>query len=219
MNKKTIILSTVAVFVTFALLFGVYKLISQPDQTSFPQVNQLKADDHIKWSPNKKNLLIEYSDLECPACQNAHSYFKQFESSNSADLAITKKVTFVFRHFPLTQIHDKALVAAYAAEAAGNQGKFWNMVDTLYDNQAAWTASNDPQKDFFDGYAKDFGMDVAKFNTDAASNEVQRRVNEDVTAGNQMGLDQTPTFFLNGQKLDNFNSYDDLKNMLANLKP
>jgi len=217
MNKNTIIISVVSVLATFFLLFGVYKLISQPAQTDFSQVKQLKADDHIKWSPDKKNLLIEYSDLQCPACQNAHSYFKNIEASGSPDINITKKVTFVFRHFPLTQIHDKAIVAAYAAEAASKQGKFWEMTDTLYANQATWEKSNNPQAEYFDKYAKDLKLNVEKFNTDMNSNEVKQRVDEDVQAGNQMGIDSTPTFFLNGQKLDNFNSYDDMKKMLKGL--
>lgn len=216
MNKKTIIISIVSVLGTFLLLFGVYKLINQPVQTDFPQVKQLKADDHIKWSSNKKNLLIEYSDLQCPACKNAHDYFKIVEASGSPDISITNKVTFVFRHFPLTQIHDKAIVAAYAAEAAGKQGKFWEMTDMLYDNQPIWEQSNNPQADYFNQYAKDLKLDVEKFKKDSASTEVRQRVDEDVQAGNQMGIDSTPTFYLNGQKVS-VNSYDELKQTLRSL--
>src|SRR3990167_6175104 len=145
MNKNTIIISIVSILGTFLLLFGVYKLVNQPVQTDFPQVKQLKANDHIKWSPEKKNLLIEYSDFQCPACQNVHNILKTIEASGSADFSITKKVTFVYRHFPLSQ-HNKANLAAYASEAAAKQGKFWEMTGLLFDNQQAWEASNDPQK-------------------------------------------------------------------------
>lgn len=217
MNKNVIILSTLAVLVTFGLLFGVYKLTSQPVQTTFPQVQHLKTDDHLKWSPDKKNLLIEYSDLQCPACRSYHGYFKAIEASGSADFDITKKVTLVFRHFPLTQIHDKAILAAYAAEAAGKQGKFWEMTDVLYDQQPVWELSNNPQSEYFDKFAKDLGLDVAKFNSDFNSGEVQKRVDEDVNAGNQMGLSWTPTFFLNGQKIDSSVTPDDMKKMLKSL--
>lgn len=216
MNKNTIIISVVSVLGTFLLLFGVYKLVSQPVQTNFPQVKKLKADDHIKWSPDQKNLLIEYSDLQCPACQNAHNYFQTIEASGSPDILITKKVTFVFRHFPLSQVHDQAIAAAYAAEAAAKQNKFWEMTDILYNNQSTWEKSNNPENDFFIQYAKDLKLDVAKFKTDMNSTEVKQRVDEDVQTGNQIGIDRTPTFYLNGQKVD-VNSYDELKNTLKNL--
>jgi len=108
---------------------------------------------------------------------------------------LLKKVTFVFRHFPLTQIHDKALLAAYAAEAAANQNKFWQMTDKLYDTQQTWEASNDPVNEFFVKYAKDLNLDINKFKADMNSDSVKKRVDEDVQQGNLMGLDSTPTFF------------------------
>src|SRR3989338_4151412 len=146
MNKNIIIISIVSVLGTFLLLFGVYKLINQPVQTDFPQTKQIKASDHIKWSSEKKNILVEYSDFQCPACKNAHNILRDIEASGSADFEITKKVTFVYRHFPLYQIHNKAYVAAYAAESASKQGKFWEMTDLLFDNQQTWKESNDPQQ-------------------------------------------------------------------------
>ena len=142
MNKNTIIISIVSILGTFLLLYGVYKLINQPVITDFPQTKQLKSTDHVKWSPEKKNILVEYSDLECPACRNAHNIIKSIEASGSADFEITKKVTFVYRHFPLFQIHTKANVAAYASEAAAKQGKFWEMTDILFKNQKTSDCQN-----------------------------------------------------------------------------
>jgi protein-disulfide isomerase len=176
----------------------------------------LKADDHSKWSPLKKNLLIEYSDFQCPSCKNVHDILKTIEASNSADFSITKKVTFVYRYFPLSQIHDKANIAAYAAEAAGKQNKFWEMVDLLFNNQQTWETSNDPQKDYFLSYAKELKLDVNQFKKDSDSAEVKNRVAEDLNDANQMGISSTPTFFLNGQKIE-VNSFDELKTMLKNL--
>lgn len=216
MNKNTTIISIVSILGTFLLLFGVYKLVNQPVQTDFPQTKQLKLTDHVKWSSDKKNVLVEYSDFQCPACQNAHNILKTIEASGSADFEITKKVTFVYRHFPLSQIHNKANVAAYAAEAAGKQNKFWEMTDLLFDNQQTWKESNNPQQEDFVNYAKELKLDVDQFKKDSDSSEVKNRVAEDLKDADQMGINSTPTFFLNGQKV-NVNFYDEFKTMLKNL--
>lgn len=216
MNKNTVIISIVSVLGTFLLLYGVYKLINQPVVTDFPQTKQLKAVDHIKWSPDKKNILIEYSDFQCPACKNAHNVLRAIEVSGSADFEITKKVTFVYRHFPLSQIHNKANLAAYAAETAGIQGKFWEMGNLLFDNQQSWTNSKDVLNEYFLKYAEQLKLDVEKFKKDMDSSEVKTRVNRDLIEAEQMGVNSTPTFFLNGQKVD-VNSFDEFKTKLKNL--
>lgn len=216
MNKNTIIISVISVLVTFLLLFGVYKLINQPVITDFPQTKQLKTSDHVKWSLEKKNILVEYSDFQCPSCKSAHDFLKTVEASGSADLDVTKKVTFVYRYFPLYQIHDKANVSAYAAEAAGIQGKFWEMTDLLFDNQQSWAVSNDVLKEYFVKYAKELNLDVNKFTKDFESQEVKSRVAQDLSEAEQMGVDSTPTFFLNGQKVV-VNSFNDFKTLLKNL--
>lgn len=216
MNKNTIIISIVSVLGTFLLLFGVYKMINKPVQTDFPQVKSVKADDHLKWSKNKKNILVEYSDLQCPSCKGAHDFFTTIEASGSADISITEKVSFVYRYFPLYQIHNKAYVSAYAAEAAGKQNKFWEMVDMLFDNQQTWGNSDKPE-DYFLGYAKELKLDLTQFKRDVSSDDVKNRVARDLQEANQMGVSSTPTFFLNGSKVD-VNSYEDFKDLLKNLK-
>ncbi len=216
MNKNTIIISIVSVLVTFLFLFGIYKLINKPEVTYFPQTKELKASDRMKWSPDKKNILVEYSDFQCPSCKSAHDFLKSIEASGSADLDITKKVTLVFRYFPLYQIHDKANVSAYAAEAAGLQGKFWEMTNLLFDNQQSWSTSNDFQKEYFLNYAKELKLDIDQFKKDSESTEVKNRVTEDLREAEQMGVDSTPTFFLNGQKVS-VNSYTEFKTLLKNL--
>lgn len=214
MNRNTVLISIASILVTFLLLFGVYKLVNQPVITDFPQTKQLKSTDHVKWSTEKNNILVEYSDLQCPSCKNAHDVLKTIEASGSADFEIPKKVTFAFRYFPLYQIHDKANIAAYAAESAGIQGKFWEMVDLLFANQQAWSTSSDPQKDFFLGYAKELQLDVDQFKKDSASTKVRNRVADDLREAEQIGVNSTPTFFLNGKKVD-VNSYQEL---ITNLK-
>ena len=216
MNKNIIVISIVSVLGTFLLLFGVYKLINQPVVTDFPQTKELKSTDHIKWSSEKKNILVEYSDFQCPSCKGAHDFLKTIEASGSADFDITKKVTFVYRHFPLYQIHNKANVASYAAEAAGIQGKFWEMTNLLFENQQTWKESNNPQKEDFVNYAKELKLDIAKFKKDSDSTEVKNRVTKDLREAEQMGVNSTPTFFLNGKKVD-VNNFNEFKTLLKNL--
>ena len=216
MNKNTVIIAIVSIIGTFLLLFGVYKLVNQPVQTDFPQARQLKTNDHIKWASGRKNILVEYSDLQCPSCKGAHDFLKTVEASRSADFDITKKVTFVFRYFPLYQIHDKAYLSAYAAEAAGIQGKFWEMTDLLFTNQQVWSIGGDPLKEYFLKYAEELKLNVDQFSKDIGSSKIKDRVNQDLLEAEQMGIDSTPTFFLNGKKIE-VSLFDELKKMLREL--
>jgi protein-disulfide isomerase len=185
-------------------------------QTDFPQTKQIRSTDHIKWSPDKKNILVEYSDFQCPSCKAVHNIMKTIDASGSADFEITKKVTFVYRYFPLYQIHDKANISAYVAEAAGIQGKFWEMSDLLFDNQTSWSTSNDPQNEFFLKYATELKLNIDQFKNDLNSAVVKDRVNSDLKEAEAIGVDSTPTFFLNGQKVE-VNSYQELINKLKAL--
>jgi len=216
MNKNTIIISVISVLGTFLLLYGVYQLVNQPVVTDFPQTRKLKSTDHVKWSPDKKNILVEYSDFQCPSCKGAHDILKTIDASGSANFEITKKVAFVYRYFPLSQIHDKANISAYVAEAAGIQGKFWEMSDLLFDNQQSWSTSNDPQNEFFLKYATELKLNIDQFKKDLSSAVVKDRVNSELKEAEQIGVNSTPTFFLNGQKVD-VNSYQELITKLKSL--
>ncbi len=116
---------------------------------------------------------------------------------------------------PLYQIHDKAYISAYAAEAAGKQNKFWEMADLIFTNNK-WETSKNPKNEFIN-FAKELGLDLEKFKKDIDSSEVKNKVDENLKEGEQMGISSTPIFFLNGQKLDNLKSFDELKTLLKNL--
>ena len=119
-------------------------------------------------------------------------------------------IKFAFRHFPLTTIHDKAQLAAQVAEAAGLQGKFWEMYEMLFDYQATWRmlTANDAENQFI-GYASDIGLDQKQFIEDLHSKEVEEMVDMDFKSAIDGGLNATPTFFLNGEKitLHNFEEF------------
>lgn len=215
MNTKNILIWIGGIAATFILLFFAYKLTAGPQKTEFPELNQVRKDDHVKWSKESKNILVEYSDIQCPACKGFYDVLKTFESSGSADFVITQKTTLVFRHYPLYQLHKNAFVAAYAAEAAGLQGKFWEMVDLQFSKQTQWSSLPDPTN-FFVDLAKGLKLDVEKFKKDVASSEVKNKVQANLTEGESIGVNATPTFFLNGKRV-NARSIDEFKNLLKSL--
>ncbi|MBI2038586.1 MAG: thioredoxin domain-containing protein [Candidatus Nealsonbacteria bacterium] len=190
-------------------------MISNKPQTQVvnQEINKILATDHLKWSPAKKNILVEYSDFQCPACKNFQSILKPFEASGSSNFDITQKVTFVYRHYPLVAIHKNAQAAAYAAEAAGKQDKFWQMHDLLFETQDTWAEMANADSHFRE-LASRLKLNIDKFVNDLASLEVKKKVQEDILSGDQAGVSSTPTFFLNGKKLDNLRSYEEFVSLL-----
>jgi len=210
--KDNVLKIIATIIISFILLYLVYVLINKPTQTYFPEINAISKNDLIKWSPNKKNILVEYSDFQCPACKNFHDFLQEFESSKSANFPITKKVTLVFRHFPLYQIHPSSMDAAYAAEAAAIQGKFWEMDDQLFGKQDTWSTSANPRQEFIN-MAKEIKLDIEKFKSDMDSKIVKNKVQADIASGNSAGINSTPTFFLNGKKIE-LTNLDEFKKLL-----
>ncbi len=169
---------------------------------SLSRSDLILPDSHTEGNPKAKAYLVEFSDFECPACGAAEptvaAIVKQYKD----------KLLFVYRHFPLSQ-HQFAERAAEAAEAANAQGKFWEMHDLLFANQDKFSDT------YFDTLAKQLNLDMTKFDAALSSGTYANRVNEDVTAGTAFGVDATPTFFLNGQKLD-LTSFNDFQTAVAN---
>ncbi len=180
------------------LFFGKQK----PQQVQGSSTVDLLTDaKHTIGDSNSKVKIVEFGDFQCPACGMAHPIVKQVLDRNKDN------VYFVFRNFPLYSVHPNAAISAKAAEAAGVQGKFWEMHDMLYEKQKEWSDLKDPTDKFKD-YAGILGIDVNKFESDL-SNQIGV-VNEDYSLGQKAGVDSTPTFFINGTKypgvlsLDNF---------------
>ncbi|MBI4973233.1 thioredoxin domain-containing protein [Candidatus Roizmanbacteria bacterium] len=199
MKYKTHLIIAGSLVFLFLFLFGVYKLTNTT--VDYKDVMTLSASDHVKWSPDKKHVLVEYSDLQCPACKAYHDIMSTFEASGSPNLAIPKQITLVFRHFPLYQIHENALEMAYGAEAASRQGKFFEMANVLFSDQDNLAKTKDP-KGFLAGKAKAIGLNVDQFKNDEESANVKNKVNADLSGGERAGINGTPTFFLDGQKLE-----------------
>ena len=210
MNKNNIIIITVSIVAMFGFLYGAYMLTSKPEVSEFPQLKEVKATDHTKWSNKNENILVEYSDLQCPACGQYHNLLL---SKLDEDKDVTDKITFVYRHFPLDGAHPNAREAAYAAEAAAIQGKFFEMHDILFEKQAEWSPESNPDERFMT-YAKELKLDEERFKKDMTSKEVQDKVQNDFLSGNDVQVQGTPTFFLNGTKLQNPASVEEFKKVL-----
>ena len=139
-------------------------------------------------------VLEEYGDYQCPPCGLLHPVLKNIEHEYGDQLRV------VFRHFPLTKIHKNAMMAAQAAEAARNQGKFVEMHDKLYRTQNAWKDLPDARPTFI-GYAKELGLNVDRLTREMDSPEVQQRITSDMKKGSAAGVTGTPTVFIEGNML------------------
>lgn len=191
------------------LLGGVYLFSSQKQTNQTQQADSailVRPDSDQISSPSASVTLVEFADFQCPACGTYSPIIKRLETDFSKDLNI------VFRNFPLNQ-HQNARIAAYAGQAAGVQGKFWDMHDKLFENQNDWSAEKDARAIFIK-YAGGLQLDTDKFAKDIDSQVIKDRIERDITDGTTIGVNSTPTFYLNGEKLDNPGSYEDFQTLI-----
>lgn len=170
---------------------------------------QVLSDDWVKGAPMAQVTIMEYADFECPACQVYNGWIKQLEREYAG------RIRFVFRYFPLPS-HRNGRLSSYAAEAAGRQGKFWQMHGLLFDNQDQWAGQNDPMPTF-EKFAKIIELDVEQFRKDIETDAVKDRVNRDVASGTRLRVNATPTLFLNGAKAESPRDYESLKKLVDTL--
>ena len=205
MNKVGWIIFSVIVVVVLGGLVAWARITNPPIDVSNVESNSVVAAsvhngniaDHTTGSEANKILLVEYGDYQCPSCAGAHPNIKTILDEYGDD------VTFVFRNFPLTSLHPNARAAAAAAEAAGLQDKFWEMHDMLYEKQNDWSSLDASERTIiFNSYATSLGLDLDKFETDFAGEDVNKKISFDLALGKKVGTTATPTFFLNGDKID-----------------
>lgn len=146
--------------------------------------------DHIQGNENAPVTLVEYGDYECPYCGQAYPIVKELQKLEGQSLR------FVFRNFPLSQVHPHAVHAAFAAESAAKQGKFWEMHDKLYENQQA-LEDHDLLM-----YARELGLETTQFTKDMNASKIEELVQDDFQSGIRSGVNGTPTFFINGIRHD-----------------
>jgi protein-disulfide isomerase len=166
---------------------------------------------HILGPNSAPARLEEFGDFECPPCGLFHPVLVQMHKEFGDKLQIT------FREFPLAPAHQHAIAAASAAEAAGLQGKFWEMHDLLYENQKAWHEAFDVRP-IFEGFAKQIGLDMNRYQNDLNSDQVAERILNDGKRGHSMGVKGTPTVFLNGREVPFESLPSDKLRVLINLE-
>lgn len=161
---------------------------------------------HIKGNPEAAVKLVEYSDFQCPAC----AAFQPVVADVLTQFG--DAIAFEYKHFPLP-IHPLAEPAARAAEAAGQQGAFFEFHDKLFENQTAWSNSPNPMLQFT-AYAEELGLDTEQFRRQYSASLIRERVREDLAEARELGLTGTPTFFLNGERMV-IQTYEDFVNQIA----
>jgi protein-disulfide isomerase len=156
--------------------------------------------DHRQGDLSTPVILVEYGDFECPHCAVAHQIVKKLE------LTFEARLTFVFRHFPLAQVHEYARTAAISSEAAAMQGKFWEMHDLIFENQSKLSPV------YLLRMAESLGLDMKTFQKDTYDVKLAEKVDADFESGILSGVNGTPSFYINGIKYDG--AYD-FKSMSA----
>lgn len=203
MNKKSWIIFSVLI----VGIFGVLIYFSSKDRIDVSAVDTQKIhpgsessggiSDHASGKKDSKVILVEYADFQCPGCNATYPKLKKITEKYQ------DKIAFVFRNFPLTSIHPNALAAASAAEAAGLQGKYWQMNHLIFENNSSWSRSGISERTgIFVGFARQLSLDIKKFEADMASPAVSKKITFDIALGKKQGVSGTPTIFLNGQVLD-----------------
>lgn len=154
-----------------------------------------------------KVTLVEFLDFECEACGAVYPTVKRILSEYEG------RITFVVRNFPL---HGNSVLAAKSTEAAGEQGKFWEMYSKLFENQREWGEKQTPQTELFRRYAQEIGLDMTAFNTVISSTKYEDKIARDKNDGMTAGVQGTPTFYLNGKVVRGVPSYVTLKQLIDN---
>ncbi len=197
MTKELKLIILVVGIVLVALVSGFFLLQNQEKYAPKVAQNNLEAlnreTPNVKGNKDSKIVVTEFADLQCPACSQVNPAVDQLVEQYK------DKVKFVYRHFPLN-IHPNAKDAAYAAEAAGAQGKFFEMVDLLYQKQSEWSTLPDPTGQFLT-FASDLGLNQQEYQTAFSDNARRARVSQDAADGNALGVSATPTFFFNDEQI------------------
>ncbi|MBT4349986.1 thioredoxin domain-containing protein [bacterium] len=204
-QTKNILFWLASIICLVLLTWGMISLAS-PNSSNESQ-SELTTNENIKGNPEATITVVEYSDFQCPACRTYYALTKQLTED------VGDEIKLIYRHFPLEKSHPQARLAATAAEAAALQGKFWEMHDLLFENQLAWS-NNDQAEDIFISYAQELGLNTEWFVNDLKSSKVKKKIQSDINNGNLDEVNSTPSFFVNGQKINNPRSYNQFKNAI-----
>lgn len=205
--KKVVVTALIGIAVIFFGYFLWQSIVSIPKDEQNKAIDKVLQTDWYKGNKDAPVVIIEYSDFQCPACKAYQPVMEEVLA------AYPDTVVLAYRHFPLKQVHLQAEKAAYAAEAAGKQGKFWEMHDLLFQNQETW-AENRATKQIFSDYATNLNLNMDQFKRDVRSKEVKALVKADYMSGLQNAINSTPTFYINGERVVNPQGLDEFKKII-----
>jgi protein-disulfide isomerase len=192
----------VGVVSVLVVVIGVFALSGSEQTLDVTKDNLVREDSQVLGNKDAKVVIVEFSDFQCPACRAAHPIVKQVAKEYG------DKILFVYRHFPLISAHPFAIKAAEAAEAAGEQGKFWEYHNILFDNQ------ENLKTDDLKKYAEQLGLDMTKFNDALDSGKFKEKVTNDLDEGQALGVSATPTFFINNEKHQGVLDFNQFKKII-----
>jgi len=207
MKYQRILVWSLIVLGLFAVVLAIVGIVTKPAPAASGELAVPVSDGDWYLGPkNAKVTLVEYSDFECPACKIYAPIIMQLNKDFPNDLKI------VYRHFPLPQ-HENARISAQAAEAAGRQGKFWEMESLIFEKQSEWVNSGKAEDNFI-SYATSLGLDIEKFKNDFNSDLVKAKIENDYASGEKSKITYTPTFFLDSRRINNPQSYEEFKSLI-----
>lgn len=200
-SKGWIIFASLCVTILGGMIF-----VAQKDKTDVSSVDVSKLQpateqngniaDHVQGNADSKVVLIEYGDFQCPGCASAAPVIKGLVEKYKDNIA------FVFRNYPLYQMHPNAFSSSSAAEAAGLQGKYWEMYDKLYENQSSWVSlSGTVRTDYYLSLASQLGLDIETFKADLESEAIKQKIDFDSALGKKVEIAGTPSYFMNGKNV------------------
>lgn len=206
MKTETKLLGAI-LLITVVLIFGAVFFLGKDSGSKNAGDSIVQQIDYSKGqktgTDSAKVKLVEFSDFQCPACEAVEPIIEKIR------ITYPKDVQVIYRHFPLKQ-HPYGRKAAYLAEAAGEQGKFWEMHDKLFETQSQWSALPESEIEaFFLSLAKDLGLNEEKVKQEISADTFKAKIDADIEEGNRLGVNSTPSFFLNGRKM-NLQSFADL---------
>jgi protein-disulfide isomerase len=189
----------VVIVIAVAVAAGAAVYLSrQPDEpaggASTPIHANIKGGGHLRGPENAQVTLVEFGDYQCPSCGAFHPLVQEVLHRYPT------QVRLEFHHFPLVTVHPNTMLASQAVEAAGDQGKYWEMHDAVFEHQNDWSGSPNPEPIFIT-LATGVGLDINKFMQGLRSPEVQQRILKDVERGQEAKVEATPTFFINGEQI------------------
>ncbi|HKX73588.1 MAG TPA: thioredoxin domain-containing protein [Candidatus Saccharimonadales bacterium] len=204
MNKRFWIITIILVAGLACLIWIKGNKSSVESQAAFGGA----TTEHIIGRKDSVVSVVEYSDFQCPACRAYYPTVRQVIEKYG------DRISFEYRHYPLVSLHRNAFAAARASEAAGNQGKFWEMYQILFEDQSAWSeADNAPA--IFEAYAKKLNLDLPMYTTAFASSKTSAAIYADMKEFDALGLPKsTPTFLINGRRVEARNNVDDFSRLI-----